>query len=125
MTYAAPFTLSLPLTPLDGGALLPYDCHEGNYAIRQSLGAERAEDAALAADLSEGHQARPRRPVQDGLGVGGQPIGEAGPGGIDSARGGRAGRETEVNSQESQLPAPEAFELSSFGLGVWKSEIGN
>src|SRR4026207_1072607 len=44
VTYARPFTLSLPLTPLDGGTLLPYECHEGNYAIRQSLGAERAED---------------------------------------------------------------------------------
>src|SRR5688572_16158161 len=80
VTYVKPFTLSLPLTPLDGGNLLPYDCHEGNYAIRQSLGAERAEDAALAADLSKGIT-RARRPVQDGLGVGGQPIGEGGPGG--------------------------------------------
>src|SRR5688572_16556040 len=85
VTYAGPFTLSLPLTPLDGGVLLPYECHEGNYAIRQSLGAERAEDAALAADLAKGIK-RERRPVQDGLGVGGQPIGDgrgrgAGPGG--------------------------------------------
>jgi len=23
-----------PLTPLDGGVLLLYECHEGNYAIR-------------------------------------------------------------------------------------------
>jgi hypothetical protein len=88
VTYERPFTLSLPLTPLDGGALLPYDCHEGNYAIRQSLGAERAEDEKVAADLKRGI-IRPRRPVQDGLGVGGQPIGEAGPGGIIPA--GRAG----------------------------------
>ena len=80
VTYVKPFTLSLPLTPLDGGNLLPYDCHEGNYAVRQSLGAERAEDAALAADLAKGIK-RVRRPVQDGLGVGGQPIGEGGPGG--------------------------------------------
>ena len=48
----------MPLTPLDGGVLLPYDCHEGNLAIRKSLGAERAEDRALAADLAKGHQAR-------------------------------------------------------------------
>jgi len=80
VTYARPFTLSLPLTPLDGGVLLPYECHEGNYAIRQSLGAERAEDRAVEADLNRGI-IRPRRPVQDGLGVGGQPIGEGGPGG--------------------------------------------
>jgi hypothetical protein len=79
-TYARPFTLSLPLTPLDGGVLLPYECHEGNHAIENSLGAERAEDRALAADLAKGIK-RARRPVQDGLGVGGQPIGEGGPGG--------------------------------------------
>ena len=83
VTYGRPFTLSLPLTPLDGGTLLPYECHEGNYAIRQSLGAERAEDKALADDLAKGIK-RARRPVQDGLGVGGQPIGEG--------RGGRGGR---------------------------------
>jgi hypothetical protein len=86
VTYAAPFTLSLPLTPLDGGVLLPYECHEGNYAVRQSLGAERAEDAKVEADLRRGI-IRPRRPVQDGLGVGGQPIGEAGPGGLVPGRG--------------------------------------
>ena len=80
VTYEKPFTISMPWTPLDGDKLLPYECHEGNYAIRQSLGAERAEDAALAADLAKGIK-RARRPVQDGLGVGGQPIGEGGPGG--------------------------------------------
>jgi hypothetical protein len=80
VAYERPFTISMPWTPLDGGKLLPYECHEGNYAIRQSLGAERAEDAALAADLAKGIK-RERRPVQGGLGVGGQPIGEGGPGG--------------------------------------------
>jgi hypothetical protein len=80
ITYEKPFTLSMPLTPLDGNRLLPYECHEGNYAIRQSLGAERAEDRALAEDLAKGIK-RERRPVQGGLGVGGQPIGPgAGPG---------------------------------------------
>ncbi len=80
VTYTKPFTISMPLTPLDGNVLLPYECHEGNYAVRQSLGAERAEDRALAEDLAKGIQ-RARRPVQDGLGIGGQPIGEGGPGG--------------------------------------------
>ena len=92
VTYAKPFTLSLPLTPLDGGVLLPYECHEGNYAIRQSLGAERAEDKALADDLAKGIK-RDRRPVQDGLDVGGRPTGEgrgrgAGPGGRGGGPGG-------------------------------------
>jgi hypothetical protein len=44
--------------------LLPYDCHEGNYAIRQSLAAERAEDRALEEDKKKGI-IRPRRPVQE------------------------------------------------------------
>ena len=75
VTYVRPFTLSLPLTPLDGGKLLPYDCHEGNYALLQSLGGERAEDRALEEDRQRG-VIRERRPVQGGLGVGGQPIAE-------------------------------------------------
>jgi hypothetical protein len=75
VTYVRPFTFSYPLTPLDGGRLLPYDCHEGNYALLQALGAERAEDRALEADRAKGI-IRPRRPVQGGLGVGGQPISE-------------------------------------------------
>src|SRR5262245_14115024 len=49
-TFEKAFTVSFPLTPLDGGELLPYDCHAGNEAIRMSLAAERTEDAALAAD---------------------------------------------------------------------------
>ena len=56
----------MPLTPLDGGVLLPYDCHEGNHGrSRSALGAERAEDAALAADLAKGIK-RERRGVNSG-----------------------------------------------------------
>jgi hypothetical protein len=76
MTYERPFTISMPLTPLDGGQLLPYDCHEGNQALVQALGGERAEDRKVAADLAKGI-IRPRRPVQGGLGIGGQPVGAA------------------------------------------------
>ena len=64
VTYPTPFTISIPLTPLDGGVLLPYDCHEGNQAIRNSLAAERTEDRALAEDLAKGIK-RERRPVQE------------------------------------------------------------
>jgi hypothetical protein len=74
VTWVRPFTLSYPLTPLDGDQLLPYECHEGNWALRQSLGAERAEDRALEEDRKKGIN-RPRRPIQDGLGVGGTPAG--------------------------------------------------
>src|SRR3954451_1567012 len=70
LTYEAPFTVSFPLTPLDGGMLLPYECHAGNTAISMSLSAERAEDRRLAEDRAKGIT-RPRRSVQDdGAGVG-------------------------------------------------------
>ena len=75
VTYERPFTMSFPLTPLDGGMLLPYDCHEGNLAILQSLSAERAEDRALEQDRQRG-VIRPRRGVQ-----------ESGPGGANRGRG--------------------------------------
>jgi hypothetical protein len=62
-TYTAPFTISMPLTPLRGGMLLPYECHEGNYGLKNALSAERAEDKAVAEDLAKGIK-RPRRAVQ-------------------------------------------------------------
>jgi hypothetical protein len=90
LTYEKPFTVSFPLTPLVGGELLPYDCHAGNTAISLSLGGERAEDAALAADLAKGIK-RERRTVQDcGAGVGGAPVAGCTPGA--PAAGGRGGR---------------------------------
>jgi hypothetical protein len=70
VTYQAPFTMSMPLTPLSGGVILPYECHEGNGAVKNSLSAERAEDAALAADLAKGIK-RARRPAQEGATAGG------------------------------------------------------
>lgn len=66
ITYERPFTMSLPLTPLSGGRLLPYDCHEGNYAVRQTLGGEREEDQAIKDDLARGI-VRPRRPIQNNV----------------------------------------------------------
>jgi hypothetical protein len=62
-TYARPWKISLPLTSPSGFYLLPYECHEGNHAIFNSLSAERAEDQALAADAKKG-VVRSRRPVQ-------------------------------------------------------------
>ena len=63
ITYAAPFTMSLPLTPLDGGVILPYECHEGNRGMPNALSAERVEDAAIEADRKKGI-VRERRPIQ-------------------------------------------------------------
>jgi hypothetical protein len=63
VTYVRPFTMSMPLTPLDGGVLLPYECHEGNYGLPNALSAERAEDKAIEEDLKKGIT-RARRAVQ-------------------------------------------------------------
>jgi hypothetical protein len=77
-TYTKPVTISIPFTSPPGYQVLPYDCHEGNLAVLQGLGGERAEDKALEEDAERGI-VRPRRPIQGGLGVGGQPVNEGGP----------------------------------------------
>jgi hypothetical protein len=104
LTYQAPFTVSFPLTPLDGGVLLPYDCHPGNTAISMSLAAEREEDRALAADLAKGIK-RERRSVQDcGAGVGGAPVPGCTPGAPAAAgRGGRGGRGGAADTGEDTI----------------------
>ena len=77
-TFTRPFTISIPYTSPPGYQVLPYECHEGNLAILQGLGGERAEDKALEEDAKKGIN-RPRRAIQGGLTVGGQPIPESGP----------------------------------------------
>jgi len=78
-------TLVIETTNFNGNAtspagyqVLPYECHEGNLAILQGLGGERAEDRAVEEDRKKGI-IRPRRPIQGGLTVGGQPVPESGP----------------------------------------------
>jgi hypothetical protein len=84
-TYTRTVKISIPMTSPPGYQLLPYECHEGNSALRQGLGGERAEDKKLEEDAKNGI-IRPRRPIQGALGVGGNPIGDtpgargAGPG---------------------------------------------
>jgi hypothetical protein len=73
LTYERPFTISFPLTPLDGGMLLPYECHSGNTALSLSLAAERAEDAAMAEAAANGI-ARQRRGVQEGADAAAPPL---------------------------------------------------
>ena len=63
VTYVRPFTMSMPLTPLDGGVLLPYECHEGNRGLPNALSAERAEDKAIEEDRKNGIT-RARRAIQ-------------------------------------------------------------
>jgi hypothetical protein len=61
-TYVKPFTISLPLMSPRGYQLLPYECHEGDYAVKNALSAERAEDRALEEDAKKGI-IRARKPV--------------------------------------------------------------
>jgi hypothetical protein len=72
-TYARPFTVSFPLTPLVGGVLLPYECHSGNTALSLALAAERAEDRAMAEAAAKGIT-RQRRGVQEGADAAAPPL---------------------------------------------------
>ncbi len=72
-TYTKPFTISLPLTSPPGYVLLPYECHEGNYMLRNSLSAEREEDRQIAADAAKGI-VRNRKNIQQNLDAGARPI---------------------------------------------------
>src|SRR2546421_2375159 len=72
-TYEKPFTISLPLTSPPGYVLLPYECHEGNYMLKNSLSAEREEDKAIAADAAKGIVRR-RKNIQQNLDAGARPI---------------------------------------------------
>jgi hypothetical protein len=66
-TYVKPFTMLLDLTQRAGyAAVLPYECHEGNYMLRNTLSAERAEDRSLAEDLNKGI-VRARKSVQGNI----------------------------------------------------------
>ena len=48
-TWTRPWTFSMPLTA-DDQPLPLYECHEGNYGLRNILSAARAEERARAAD---------------------------------------------------------------------------
>jgi hypothetical protein len=96
VTYTQPFTMSMPLTPLSGGVLLPYECHEGNLALPNALSAERAEDKAMADDLAKGIK-RPRRSVQDDGGGGNRGRGAAETAPAAGGRGGRSGDPEDAN----------------------------
>ena len=62
-TYTKAWTVAIPLISPPGFKPLPYECHEGNGAIKYIMSAERAEDIALEEDLKKGI-VRKRRPTQ-------------------------------------------------------------
>jgi hypothetical protein len=43
-TWIRPWTFSLPLTMNDEEPLMPYECHEGNYGLRNILSAARTDE---------------------------------------------------------------------------------
>jgi hypothetical protein len=61
-----PFMMLLDLTTGRDNAVLPYECHEGNDMLRNTLSAERAEVRALEADVKNG-VTRARRAVQGNI----------------------------------------------------------
>jgi hypothetical protein len=65
-TFTRPWTLAVPLVSPPGFQTLPYECHEGNGAIKYILGGERAEDIAIAEDLKRGI-VRPRKEPQNNI----------------------------------------------------------
>jgi hypothetical protein len=50
-----------------GYQLLPYECHEGDYAVKNALSAERAEDKALEEDAKKGIIRGRRAVTQDNV----------------------------------------------------------
>jgi hypothetical protein len=45
-TWTQPWTFAMPLTLNDKEPMMPYECHEGNYAMRNILSGARAEEKA-------------------------------------------------------------------------------
>ena len=46
-TWTAPWKVSVPLTTQPGYEVYPYECHEGNNALRNMLSAARAEEKVI------------------------------------------------------------------------------
>jgi hypothetical protein len=60
-TWTRPWTFAMPLTMTDKEPLMPYECHEGNYAMTNILSGARTEERAVAEDAKNGI-VRPSRP---------------------------------------------------------------
>ena len=53
-TYERPFTIAIPLISPPGFQPLPYECHEGNGAVKYALSGARAYEAAVADAKAKG-----------------------------------------------------------------------
>jgi hypothetical protein len=59
-TWVRPWTFAVPLTISDREPLMPYECHEGNYAMTNILSGARSEERAVADDAGKGIIRAPR-----------------------------------------------------------------
>jgi hypothetical protein len=53
-TYERPFTYAIPLISPPGFRPLPYECHEGNGAVKYALSGAREYEAKVAEALAKG-----------------------------------------------------------------------
>jgi len=53
-TWSRPWKLMVPLTTQPGYQIYSYECHEGNYALRNILSAARAEERAIQLAVEKG-----------------------------------------------------------------------
>ena len=57
-TWTRPWTFAVPLTITDSEQVMPYECHEGNYAMTNILSGARAEETAGAQPTIPGEAER-------------------------------------------------------------------
>ena len=65
-TWAAPWKVSVPLTTQPGYEVYPYECHEGNNALRNMLSAARAEEKVIEEYVKKGLPPPPLARPNDG-----------------------------------------------------------
>jgi hypothetical protein len=65
-TWVAPWKVSVPLTTQPGYQVFPYECHEGNNALRNMLSAARAEEKVIEEYVKKGLPPPPRARPNDG-----------------------------------------------------------
>ena len=53
-TWVAPWKVLVPLTTQHGDEVYPYECHEGNHALRNMLSAARAEEKVIDEYVKKG-----------------------------------------------------------------------
>ena len=65
-TWTAPWKVSVPLTRQPGYEVYPYECHEGNNALRNMLSAARAEEKVIEEYVKKGLPPPPLARPNDG-----------------------------------------------------------